>query len=112
LLENLKKIDAVLRVSIDNLITSYMAHVRHQDLLAQEVDQRLYAPSHHLRVLIIFIIFKQTREIKVWVRHRKALDVELVLEEDSHVIYHFLLAEVLPYLITEYQYCLYDLLLV
>ena len=86
----------MLRVSINDLVSSNVAHIRHQNLLAQEINKRLNALGHLLWVLVLFVILQQAREIKVWICHLEALDVKGMLEEHPHIINLLLLAEVLP----------------
>lgn len=49
----------MLRVSIDDLVSSNMAHICHQNLLAQEINKRLNALSHLLWVLVLFVVLQQ-----------------------------------------------------
>ena len=102
----------MVRISVDDLVTPDVGHVKHEDLLGQQIDESLNALGHLLWLLRVLSLVQQTGEVKGWVSHLEAADVELVLEEHLIVVDLLLLAEVVPDLIANGEYGLYHLLLI
>ena len=102
----------MLWISVDDLVAPDVAHVVHQDLVAEHVNQSLNCLGHLFGFYGLILVLKQMRKIEFGVGHGEALDVEGVLEENSDVLKGFGLVEVAPDFVSNDQDSFNDFLLV
>jgi len=80
----------VFGVSTDDFVTSDVLQVVLEDLLGEQVDQRLDVLCH------VFLVVRllQRAEVDVGERGLEKLDVECITEKDGHIVDRFFDAQV------------------
>lgn len=104
LLNQLEKVDAVLRVAIDYLLTLDVTQVILKDLFSEQIDERLNVFCHLCNILAC----SQLRKIYLRECSLEELNVEFITEEDRHVIDGLFHTQVPQYFISELDDHLHD----
>ncbi len=104
LLDELEEVDAMLGVAIDYLLSADVRQIILQDLLAEQIDQRLNVLCH----LGLVLASRQLREVYLGESRLEELDVELITEKDRHIVDGLCHPQVPQDVISELNYDLHN----